>query len=140
MIKTVPKLAIKSSIGACTACHGTGRHVFEIEVQCPNIDSWGDPCEGNYEIAQSEWRPRPLCDGFKGKPGKVAYRVHVVPGMVVPIVEEPWSGWCDPGKITQQLRKDGDQYRAMIGNWRSVALPPAAKPGMWAVLLVEVHA
>jgi len=96
----------------CHACSGTGRHTFEIEV---NTNEWSSVIQGTKVYI---------------------HRCSVVPGTVLPIVEEPWSGWCDPSVITLMRRADGD--RGMIGNWKRITLPPAAAPGMWCVKL-QVH-
>ena len=84
-----------------------GRHTFTIEVEVP-------------QVLPKHW-PAHL-------------RVSVVPGMVLPIVH-------DPGKTDEQVIEMGfsDRTKAVLWwhdrGWSRITLPPAAQPGMWAVLV-----
>ena len=120
----------------CPDCDGTGRHTFAIEVECvgtlmPN-DHGGLTCDGG-------------CSDYPY--GVVTHRVHVVPSMVVPIVDV----WGDHESAPRNGRVVdlGNQGHAWVvditskADWQlqpveRITLPPAAKPGMWAVQLA-VH-
>jgi len=95
--------------GACCDCDGTGRHTFDIDCETP--------------------------DG-----PRFDLRVHVID--VVPI-EAPSQGeipathrsiWLWPSGKARMRHPEIEHD----DNWRSITLPPDAKPGMWAVLL-DVH-
>lgn len=111
----------------CGDCDGTGRHRFEVEVSC---------------FEQHRPDALTICEH------EHTHRVSVVPGMVLPIVDV----WGDPdslpssglvvdigGKsapwVTDIVNRDERTLRPVT----QVTLPPAAKPGMWAVQL-KVHA
>lgn len=98
----------------CNDCHGTGRHVFQIEVV-----NMGTP----YQPAKPHYR---------------TLRVHVVPGMVLPIVAD--VGRPVPSETHIRITGGGIAWLAERidgGGWRhtEITLPPDAKPGMWAVKL-----
>ena len=63
----------------CPDCHGTGRHVFEIEVECdePDIRRYED----------LGWHYGPTCDRRQCRDGEYTLPVHVVEGMVLPITD-----------------------------------------------------
>lgn len=123
---------------ACGDCHGTGRHVFDIKVEAdsPNRCSrcgrlrlaWNSECHCGWSLEGP-----PAC-GFR------SLRVHVVPGMVLPIVrDEDWDGEPWP-IITRAVSVDDqwyvrDRYPDGTRYAYRVWLPPAAAPGMWAVQL-----
>jgi hypothetical protein len=100
------------AIAPCPDCDGTGRHTFTIEVD-----------DGEYPL------DRPL-----------DFRCSVVPGMVLPIVDQD-DGCpdtphvclfccCLGGEEHQQWwYYDGDETE------EEITPPPAAAPGMFAVLL-----
>ena len=97
------------SMSSLCVCHGTGRHCFTIEV-----DVYGT--------------------GY----GLRALTVHVVPGMVLPILDAdqyeeglPPAVWLANNLDTGIAWHDGGSYDT---------LPPAAAPGMFAVMLQVVDA
>lgn len=103
----------------CPSCDGTGRHTFDVEVEC-------------------------LCEPESGLDGCEAgtYRVHVISGMVLPIVEtipastshlienEP-AVFSDPEWRDEWFIRTTDGCIDSLG----VTLPSAAAPGMFAVKL-----
>jgi hypothetical protein len=109
-----------AAMGAdCPDCDGTGRHTFTIEVD--NVDTVDEFIEhGNCR----------------------SYRVAVVTGMVLPIAAMDNEGECGfadnedhvcvaPNRIGGI---DGVDHVAYVnGTSDYITLPPAAKPGMWAV-------
>jgi hypothetical protein len=95
--------------GPCPDCNGTGRHTFTIEV------AW-----------QTE------VDAYESQ----SYRVSVIPGMVLPIVD---GDQC-PENPHVAMNPDGTSWHCngtpYDGDRQAmVTLPPAAKAGMWAVKL-----
>jgi len=94
----------------CVECHGTGRHIFTIEVAEP-WDKPGEPCG--------------------------TLLVHVVPDMVLPTInEDDLLNGTHPVVLIDPY----DEAHVLDGiRPRLVTLPPAAKPGMWAVQLQEVR-
>jgi hypothetical protein len=96
----------------CDECDGTGRHTFDIEVE-----------NDTYLIDPS-----------------FTYRVSVVPGMVLPIYSLMDNTDMRPAIFLSPRTHDGDTGATIIGGSKQTptTLPPAAKPGMWAVQ-VEVH-
>jgi len=96
----------------CPDCDGTGRHTFTIEVE-----------NDTYLIDPS-----------------FTYRVSVAPGMVLPIVS---TGGAYLTSSAIVLADEGPVGSAVIVRISGplvtyheiVTLPPAAKPGMWAVKL-----
>jgi hypothetical protein len=102
----------------CPDCDGTGRHTFTVEV---------------------EW-----VDGQRTPPQR--FRVSVVPGMVLPIVDQ-YDETYD-GMPSLECRDEGDIFWLYDQAYCDapmnsdvepieVTLPPAAAPGMWAVLAVQ---
>ena len=92
-----------------------GRHTFKIEVQWP-------VCE-------------PECSVIH--PGKT-YQVSIAPGMVLPIVERhPFGPMTHAdGYVLYLPDGTGQLWQTPARNDGAIiALPPAAKPGMWAVKL-----
>lgn len=94
-------------------CGSSGRHVFDLRVECRC--GWSQHGDGHL------------------------YRVHVVPGMVVPIGGDgrrtPWPG--------AHVEVVGNESYLWVGphstDMERITLPPAAKPGMWAVKLAIVE-
>lgn len=99
----------------CPTCHGTGRHVFEIEVE-PH----GTECECRACLYGAH---RTLL-------------VHVVPGMVLPIVADDDAEWSRGRHIFMGRIWEPGKMGPFPTDY--VTLPPAAKPGMWAVQLQQV--
>lgn len=101
-----------------------GRHAFDVEVECGvamcrngNPGYWEDGGKCGY------------CDGSTIQ----SRRVSVVPGMVLPIVHH--LDWLSDLRCVE-FDKDGDyQLWDGRGNPTPATLPPAARPGMWAVKL-----
>jgi hypothetical protein len=107
----------------CPNCDGTGRHTFTVEV-------------GEHERPPTlamERAGEALCDGCTR-----TYRVSVVPGMVLPIMD--YEQWRLAGASLPAITKVMLRYmlRRANGTCDWITLPPAAAPGMWAVKL-EVH-
>lgn len=104
----------------CEECHGSGRHTFDIEVRA------------DYYIAPMHHHV--LAD---------VHRVSIVPGMVLPIVDGNIAEELD--RNDRHIMSNGDgTFRFYEAGWWDhpnidddylVTLPPAAKPGMWAVKL-----
>lgn len=106
-----------------------GRHTFDIEVEHPGP-------EGAH-IASTDGTYRRVL------------RVHVVPGMVLRLTAFPmligshisqfgdeWTYW--PCTDDEPMIVDTPGGLQFTDNFHFVTLPPAAKPGMWAVKLA-VH-
>lgn len=97
----------------CPDCDGTGRHTFEVEVE-----SWS----GTHT--------------YDGSRSIRTLRVHVVPGMVLPIVDS--DDWVE-GVDCIEANPYGEFWLHLASlpplAARGITLPPAAKPGMWAVQL-----
>ena len=96
---------------ACPDCID-GRHTFEVEID----------------------RSSTLINFPPGTTMTQTLRVSIVPGMVLPIVELVTGGECPDSPhvclpFDQWCFYDGDVSE------EDIALPPAAKPGMWAVKL-----
>lgn len=97
-------------VSPCPDCHGTGRHTFDIEVA-------------------DERRPWP--EHHK------TYRVSIVPGMVLPIVDRRMQPTTPTGPVIL-LGFNGPSIWTESTGHQPINLPPAAAPGMWAVLLKKV--
>ena len=98
----------------CPADCIDGRHTFEIEVATSESKGFGEFID--------------------------TYRVSIVPGMVLPIVDTlPESGYQVEGQraVFNDPAWPGESFiRNIRGDIDGIAaLPPAAKPGMWAVQL-----
>jgi len=96
-----------------------GRHTFTVEV-------------GTYTP-----------NGIPDDPSIAIYcerrRVSVVPGMVLPIVENAeWDGTTSPIICRSTFDRDYFLRLPLPSHNEHITLPPAAKPGMWAVQL-QVH-
>jgi hypothetical protein len=109
----------------CPDCDGTGRHTFTIEVE-------------HHDAAYMTYQT--------GEPGTRTFRVSVVPGMVVPIVDNDAPEWYERSDHHIGMGQDENaEYNGRIdtgtepGYVRDVILPPDARPGMWAVQLQIVH-
>jgi hypothetical protein len=119
-------------------------YIHPLDRPCDSPD-----CRGG-EIQYPEWegetQPCPDCDGtrrhtfgvavegfqcelFRDDGLVVTHRVSVVPGMVLPIVEYVTQ-------MNPEVRKLGVSIDGAIQ--QGITLPPAAKPGLWAVKLA-VH-
>lgn len=119
-------------LGCCPDCID-GRHTFEIEVEgcvCDSEHGYVDSCPGN------QW-----------------HRVSIVPGMVLPIYGVPMplgtgraTDWGDADEMmlfvesTPQpfigiMQVSGTAYLVDVGQAERITLPPAAKPGVFAVKL-----
>jgi hypothetical protein len=115
----------------CCDCDGTGRHTFQVEAQTCNLrcDRCGASASLPFGMQCAEHRPEMIVE---------AHRVHVVPGMVLPI-KHPTEPRALPNVV---LGSDGLAvvHRADVryGGTEWATLPAAAKPGMWAVLL-QLH-
>jgi hypothetical protein len=95
----------------CCDCDGTGRHTFAVEV------SFG-----------------PMTRGAR------IHRVHVAPGVVLPIVnygEHSIVGRYVATNVESPAFYFVQNEEFPVSSER-ITLPPAAKPGMWAVLL-QLH-
>jgi hypothetical protein len=105
--------------GDCTDCID-GRHTFTVEVEPFNAE---------------------LADAFNLPFVPITHRVSVVPGMVLPIVEEAGSKDI-PGRVVTYNVQSG-LGGSVVRTWlwdglearESITLPPDARPGMWAVLV-----
>lgn len=107
-------------VSPCPDCDGTGRHVFDISV-----DRNAMPMRDGVHIGRD-----------------ITLRVHVVPGMVLPIHdwcpdEKPADHICHAWKGGQQSEEWWQHRSFDHTDWteRQITLPPAAAPGMWAVQL-----
>ena len=118
----------------CVTCTGTGLVPFGLPSNGP--ERCPDCIDGRHtfeiEVATSESK------GF----GEFidTYRVSIVPGMVLPIVDTlPESGYQVEGQraVFNDPAWPGESFiRNIRGDIDGIAaLPPAAKPGMWAVQL-----
>ena len=99
-----------------------GRHTFTVEVAC-------DFCNGNTPPPNVVAPPCWKCAGRKSG----AHRVSIAPGMVLPVQADPSPG-------SAKIGFDGVSfwhYNTTTEPWthERVTLPPAARPGMWAVKL-----
>jgi len=66
----------------CPDCNGTGRHTFDVEVECWNdCKRFGGRVPGWARGSGWDWVPC-WCDGTF----KIALRVSVIPGMILPII------------------------------------------------------
>lgn len=122
-------LIVRHGVVRCPDCHGTGRHVFGIEVEC-------DESVNHHPESTS--------------PCTSTRRVFVVPGMVLGIFD-PVAGCPGPASphicwssIDRRVGSDTDGCWLLVTGTLhdaspSITLPPAAKPGDWAVQLQEVH-
>jgi len=116
------------AVVTCEWCDGTGRHTFTVEVSC-----MGDTERCRYVMTEHEH----------------TIRVSVVPGMVLPIhdrdnlldgdtaLDHDWQPHITVSADQALLCVRDARY---TDDWdeRAITLPPAAKPGMWAVKL-EAH-
>lgn len=91
----------------CPDCDGTGRHTFELEVSTPEGRGFGEFID--------------------------TLRVHVVPGMVLPIVEKDIRG--EPPERYIYVLNDGRAWLVEGDTETPITLPPDAAPGMWAIQL-----
>lgn len=105
---------------ALTGCRGTGRHVWPIVVE--DIRWMGAHTTGTRRLL-----------------------VHVVPDMVLPIVDNDAPEWAERHDhhvgmgIDEIAVYDGYMVERHEPQWvTDISLPPAAKPGMWAVQLRKV--
>jgi len=122
----------------CPACHGSGRPCFDIEVKCS-----ADQCRGGW-ISFPEWAGEIVaCDECVD--GVRTLTVSVVPGMVLPIVDEMdiLNGATVPTTHIIYRRKWDDSVQTWLCIMTEpgasvVTLPSAAAPGMFAVRL-NVH-
>jgi hypothetical protein len=101
--------------GLCPDCDGTGRHTFDIEVAC-------EACGDRHDIP------------IGNSSGGATYRVSVVLGMVLPIVDvvdecPEHSHLC----VFYDRRTNRWSFSDDTKLDPVTALPPDAKPGMWAV-------
>ena len=98
---------------SCPACHGSGRHCFDIEVEPDDPENWTE-----------NWRH--------------TLTVSVVPGMVLPIYHNDNAPMLDGARFVEMW----DDMRAVAwidGDYGGVfTLPSAAAVGMFAVRL-NVH-
>jgi hypothetical protein len=120
------------AVVTCEWCDGTGRHTFTVEVECRS--AYHEP---------TARRVHGECHYCKY--GIRTHHVSVVPGMVLPITEDTdVVPKHDPHIIQFDGRCGGEPFVEFVPcNGRGltddpIALPPAARPGMWAVKL-EVH-
>lgn len=123
---------------SCKTCDGDGcypHHRIEWhDVLCPDcIDG-----RHTFEIGvEFKWISDEPVDGLPRVTGD--YRVSVVPGMVLRFFD--WTGTYDPERTPQHisLSRDGQRWTYFpqqgVGKTELVTLPPAAKPGMWCVLV-----
>ena len=109
--------------GVCPECAGSGRHTFDVEVEC-----WND---GTEMVCPRGSTCSPTCGGW------ATYRVHVLD--VLPIRQ--WASTLNP-PLGRWLAMNGGSGRYSIqecdgigltSHPSNVTLPPAARPGMWAV-------
>ena len=109
----------------CPDCNGTGRHTFQIEVEC-------DVCADRAEWCGFDGIGNPLCSN-----GTVALRVSIVPGMVLPIVsaEQYRNDMSLRGPFVIAYSDGTTSVYHNTSDIRVTPLPPAAKPGDWAVQL-----
>jgi hypothetical protein len=104
------------AVVTCEWCDGTGRHTFEIEVEC-------------------QWNTRAMNDAFPEFPKMDSpriLRVHVLDALPI------YGGYKTRPVGHIWINSDGDAWHHDVNESKIVTLPPAAKPGMWAVKL-EVH-
>jgi hypothetical protein len=115
-------LVVNQGEEPCGVCNGTGRHPFDIEVAVEHT--------GTGWIADR-------------------HRVSVIPGMVLPIVKRhPISHYSTlaEGETTRVILRSLPAPGGVVVEYTNhsgavvddLTLPPAAKPGMWAVKL-HVH-
>jgi len=110
----------------CPDCDGTGRHTFNIEVECGHFD---DP-------------ESPTISCWNCEAGKRTYRVHVID--VLPIVDTtglhqgeqlpPPDHACAISTYSPRVFNVGSK----AAGWEPITLPPDAAPGQWLVRLA-VH-
>jgi len=104
----------------CPDCDGTGRHTFTVEVVVRH---------GRYDD-----RPSTYFNTF---------RVSVVPDTVLPIYDEcadmkPPDHICQAYRDERWIWHSDHKVTQLDPTEVPITLPPAAKPGMWAVQL-KVH-
>ena len=97
----------------CPECNRSGRHTFEIEVECPTCDEH--------------------CVAYDR-----TYRVAIVPGMVLPILlarSELPDSTCIVDWKNRYCGNPRFAVSPLDTHGYCITLPPAARPGMWAVQL-----
>ena len=132
--------------GVCPDCNGTGSHTFDVEVECwHDCKRFGGSVPGWARGSGWDWVPC-WCDGTF----KIALRVSIIPGMILPIIRgacpAPTNSPHRPAHVHLAEPSDDNQDQSGIckedcdlvwdNPWKSqnlVTLPPAARPGMWAV-------
>lgn len=129
--------------GCCPDCDGTGRHTFTIEVEASGCEHrYTDHGGGNYTAWEKCRDCKAARDGYGMTPWVKRLRVHVAPGMVLPIYAKPSDGTEGEPKVT--ILGPTDQGRVLGLYWRNyphdnpaevITLPPTAAPGMWAAQL-----
>lgn len=124
-VVTVPHVVTIRDAIYCPDCDGTGRHTFTIEVAC-------EACGDRHDI--------PIGNSSGGS----TLRVHVVPDMVLKIVDNGHDlvRTYESGCVLEARHRDTKEamhlYVKLGVGVETITLPPAAQPGMWAVKL-EVH-
>lgn len=101
-----------------------GRHTFEIKVACATCHGVGttpNPASASgRQVCHPHTRP-------------TTYRVSIVAGMVLPIVDEDEADTAPTSHVA--MWADGTNTYHDGELWYYITLPSAAKPGMWAVKL-----
>jgi len=109
-----------------------GRHTFTVEVetgdfQCPS-------CRASFSLPLGM-----TCDNHSPERIITALRVSVVPGMVLPIVSDVDPAFVQREEYPLIVIDIMDRATLHLGpdiaDIEDITLPPAAKPGMYAVLL-----
>lgn len=111
----------KPDHNGCSDCGSTGRHTFDIEVECPT-------CTGRAEWCGFDGIGNPACSN-----GVTTYRVSIVPGTVLLIADRDD---LSPTALIF-INESGNAYLYDPSERINlpVFLPSAAAPGMWAVKL-----